>query len=151
MKRLAPYALMLLFISTASTGFSQTAGNPKPKQFDNYPAVINCTEAELAKVFGSPAGQRISFAFSDNFNFAGDITSNIVKYNNLQSAIVRSPDFHNTIFSISKLTNKDNSITYVGHIVNRDYFDGYDLKRDAAGNYKLIKIEMSRVMPDCTQ
>ncbi len=149
MKRLAPYALMLLTIFTATTGFSQSPGISKPKQFDNYPGVINCTEAELSRVFGSPAGQDINLAFSDNFNFTGNITSNNIKYNNLQSAVVTSPLFHNTIFNISKRINKDNSITYVGHIINKDYFDGYELTRDAAGNYKFIKIETTKVIQDC--
>ena len=149
MKRLAPYALMLLTIFIATTGYSQNPGTSKPKQFDNYPSVIRCTEAELSKVFTSPAGLDINLSFSDNFNFAGNITSNVVKYSNLQSAVIRSPLFHNTIFSISKLINKDNSITYVGHIINRDYSDGYELKRDVVGNYQFIKIETSRVIQDC--
>jgi hypothetical protein len=151
MKRLAPYALMLLTTFFATTGFSQSTGTSKPKQFDSYPSVINCTEAELAKVFTSTAGQDISLAFSNNFSFSGNVTSNMVKYANLQSAVVKSPVFNNTIFSISKLINKDNSITYVGHIINTNYFDGYELKRDAAGNYKLIKIETDKVIQVCKQ
>jgi hypothetical protein len=151
MKHLAPYALLLLLTITATTVFSQTPGALKPKQFDNYPAVINCSASELSKVFTTSAGQNVDFSFSNNFLFSGAVTSNVVKYSNLQSAVVKSAAFNNTIFNISKITNSDNTITYVGHIINRNYFDGYELKRDIAGNYQLIKIETDRMIQECKQ
>ena len=149
MKRLTPYALALLLCLTSKIGFSQNA--TKPKQFSNYPAVINCTEAEISKVFTSLTGQNINLSFSDNFSFGGAVISNVIKYSNLQSANIKSPVFNNSIFNISKRINNDNSITYVGRIINRDYFDGYELKKNAAGNYQLIKIETDKVIQNCTQ
>src|SRR4051812_34377401 len=96
MKNYAPYALLLLLSLITITGFSQT--NPaKPAQFNAYPAVINCSQSELGKIFNTPAGQTISVSFSDNFTFSGTLTSNIVKYANLQTAVISSPDFFNTI------------------------------------------------------
>ena len=150
MNRLAPYACMFLCTLLATTGFSQGTGSAKPKQFNNYPDVINCSEAELNKVFGTPAGQTISLSFSDNFLFSGDITSNVVKYSNLQSAVIKSPGFNNTVFSISKRINPDNSITYLGHIINMNYFDGFELKK-IAGTYQLVKIETDKVIPLCAR
>ncbi len=152
MNRLAPYACMLLICTVLVTsGFSQNSGTTKPKQFDSYPAVINCSEAELSKVFAITAGHPISFSFSDNFLFSGDIISNNVKYSNLQSAVVKSPVFNNTVFNISKRINTDNTVTYIGHIINKNYFDGYELKRNMDGNYQLIKIETDKVIQDCKQ
>ena len=52
------------------------------------------------------------------------------------------------MFSVSKRTNDDNSITYVGRIVNDKYSDGYELKSDSAGNYFLTKINMSEILQD---
>ena len=149
MKRLTPYVLALLLCTTSTMGFSQTAA--KPKQFNSFPDVINCSEAELSKIFTSSPGLSISLSFSDNFSFAGPVTSNVIKYSNLQTANVKLPTFNNSIFNISRRINKDNSITYVGRIINRDYFDGYELKKDVAGNYKLIKIETDKVIQDCSQ
>lgn len=149
MKHVAFIAIMLLFTFIATTGYSQTAS--KPKQFSNFPDVINCSETQLSSIFNSTPGQNVSLAFSDNFSFAGDVVNNVVKYSNLQSAVIKSPAFHNSIFSISKITNKDNSISYVGRIVNKNYFDGYELKKNAAGNYQLIKMETDRVIQDCSQ
>ena len=149
MKRYAPYALSVLLTFTAMTGFSQH--NSKPTQFSNFPEAINCSEQELSKVFNATAGQVISLSFSDNFTFSGSVTSNIVKYAYLQTAVIVSPAYSNTIFSVSKITLNDGSITYLGRIINKNYFDGFELKRNSSGNYQLIKIETDRVIQDCTQ
>lgn len=151
MKHLAPYA-MLLFLSFCSvTALSQDNNIPKPKQFSNFPDIINCSEAELNSVFNSLPGQNISLSFSNNFLFSGNVISNIVKYSNLQTAVIKSQVFNNTIFCVSKITNKDNSISYVGRIINKDYFDGYELKKNATGTYQLIKMETDQVIQDCRQ
>jgi hypothetical protein len=150
MKPYATYALSLFLSLTVMTGFGQ-ANTPKPKQFSSFPEVIDCSEQELARVFNTSPGQTISLSFSNNFTFAGNITSNLVKYANLQSAVMVSPDYANTIFSVSKITNGDGSLSYVGRIINKNYFDGFELKKNATGNYQLKKVETDRVMPDCMQ
>ena len=147
MKYLTPYALLLVVCLTSTTGFSQAVN--KPRQFSNYPDVINCTVTELDKVFSSSPGQPINLSFSDNFSFDGTITASTVKYSNLTSANIKSPFFNNSLFNISKRVNDDNSFTYVGRIINRDYFDGYELKKNIDGNYQLIKIETDKVIQDC--
>jgi hypothetical protein len=130
------------------TGFGQ-ANSPKPKQFSSFPDIINCSEQELTKIFNASPGQSISLAFSNNFTFAGNVTSNLAKYVNLQSAVVVSPDYSNTIFSVSKITNGDGSVVYVGRIINKNYFDGFELKKNASGIYQLKKVETDRVIQDC--
>ena len=149
MKHYAPYALSFLLSFTVLTGFSQS--NTKPKQFNDFPDVINCSEQELSKVFTTTAGQPISLSFSNNFTFSGSVKSNIAKYASLQTAVVVSPAYSNTIFSVSKIANADGSTSYIGRIVNKNYFDGFELKKNTSGNYQLIKMETDRVIQDCTQ
>ena len=146
MKTYAPYALSLLLSFMVLTGFSQTN---KPKQFSNFPAIITCSEQELAKVFTASPGQNISISFSDNFTFSGSVQSNLLKYANLQSAVIVSPDYSNTVFNVSKITNADGTLSYVGRIINKNYFDGFELRKNTSGNYQLKKIETDRVIPDC--
>jgi hypothetical protein len=146
MKPYAPYALSLVLSFIVMTGFGQTS---KPKQFSSFPSTINCSEQELAKVFATSPGQNISLSFSDNFTFSGTVKSNISKYANLQSAIIVSPDFSNTIFQVSKIINNDGAISYVGTIINKNFFDGFALKKNALGNYQLTKTETDRVIQDC--
>lgn len=148
MKSHATYALSVLFILIATTGFSQNT-NPKPKQFHNFPEIINCSEQELAKIFNSSPGQDIVLNFSDNFSFQGSVRANKVKYSNLQTAVVVSPGFSNSIFSISKITNLEGRVSYIGRIINKSFFDGYELKKNSSGNYELTKVETDRVIQDC--
>jgi hypothetical protein len=42
-------------------------------------------------------------------------------------------------------------VSYQGRIINKNYFDGYELKKNAAGNYQLIKIEKENVIQVCSQ
>jgi hypothetical protein len=149
MKHLASYALLFCLSLISVTGFAQNSNGSKPKQFSGFPDVINCSESTLSNIFNAAAGQNVSLAFSDNFSFVGSVTSNIVKYSNLQTAVVRSPYFNNSIFSVSRITNKDNSVSYIGRIINKGYFDGYELKRNATGSYQLVKIETDKVIQDC--
>lgn len=148
MKHYAPYALSLFLSCMVMTGFSQTN---KPKQFSNYPAIITCSEQELAKVFTASPGQNISLSFSDNFTFSGTVKSNLAKYANLQSAVIVSPDYSNTIFHLSKIINPDGSHSYVGTIINKNFFDGFELKKSTSGNYQLKKTESDHVIQDCVQ
>ena len=151
MKRPLTAVLLLFLLFNSFSAFSQNNNIPRPKQFGNFPNIINCSEAEISRIFSSTAGQNINLSFSDNFSFSGNVTSNVVKYSNLQSAIIKSPVFDNTIFSISRIINADNSISYTGRIINLNYADGYELKKNEAGSYRLIKIETGQVIQDCRQ
>lgn len=150
MKHHAKYAIALLLSVITLTSFSQS-NIVKPQQFSRFPSIINCSQVELAKVFTATPGQTISIDFSSNFIFSGIVKSNIVKYSNLQSAIVESPDYSNTIFSVSRITADDGTYAYVGRIINKNFFDGFELKQNHAGNYQLIKVETDKVIQDCRQ
>ncbi len=149
MKHYAPYALSLLLCFITLTGFSQNSA--KPKQFSSFPEKINCNEQELARVFTAVPGQFISISFSNNFTFSGNVKSNIAKYANLQSVVIVSPDYSNTIFNVSRITNGDGTFSYIGRIINKNYFDGFELKKNTSGIYQLTKIETDRVIQDCSQ
>ena len=143
MKNYIVYVFVMLFTIQA---IGQQPPTQKPKLFNNFPDSINCSETELASIFTVAAGQNISLSFSNNFTFGGTVASMEVKYSNLQSAIIKSPVFNNAVFHISKRTNPDNSITYVGQIINQNYFDGYQLTRDTFYNYHLLKIETDNLI-----
>jgi hypothetical protein len=152
MKHFASTTMLLLFTIITATGFSQLANsNPKPKLFAAYPESIDISVSELARIFTIAQGQPANVSFAGSFAFNGTVSSNLVKFSNLQSVVIKSPAFSNAIFHVSKRITADNSIVYVGRIINDAFGDGYELKRDAAGNYHLQKIETERVMPDCNQ
>jgi poly-D-alanine transfer protein DltD len=150
MNSLKRNSVLLLCLMISAVIHAQGPSGAKPSLFNNFPAKISCSEQELSRVFTSTADQAISLSFSDNFIFSGKVTSNVVKYANLQTAVIKSPVFGDAIFVLSKITNADRTTGYVGRIINKQYFDGYELKKDASNNYQLIKIETDKVIEDCS-
>jgi hypothetical protein len=147
MKNAYPFLAMLVFLSLAFTSNAQTS--TKPKLFNNFPEKIECNEADLAAIFSTNVGQNINVNFQSGLHFAGNVTSNLVRYSNLQSAVVKSPLFDNAVLSISKAINSDGSVEYTGRIINQNYFDGYQLAKTKTGTYVLTKIETDKILFTC--
>lgn len=140
---------MLLLILSAATGYSQE--NSHPKLFSHLPDEIALSTSTLRDAFSSRDGETVSLPLSSNFNFSGVVISNQVKYHNLRSIIIKSPAFSNSLFHLSQITNEDNSISYVGRIINTNAFDGYEIRKNAAGNYAFRKFETKKILQDCNQ
>ncbi|MEI9957011.1 MAG: hypothetical protein WDM90_12080 [Ferruginibacter sp.] len=129
MKKLNYYAIALLLIITSIGAQAQNTPVTKPAVFNNFPTKINCSATELSRAFATTLNQNINLSFSDNFSFKGEVVSNIQRYDNLQTAVIKSSDFSDMVFMVSKITNKDKTITYVGRMMNKKYSDGYELKK----------------------
>jgi hypothetical protein len=151
MKQFASTTWLILFSLVAATSFAQQSAAPKPQLFTAFPETISCNANEIARIFTIAQGQQTNIALASNFAFSGTIASNETKYGILQTAVIKVPAFNNAIFHVAKRTKADNSIVYTGRIINDGFGDGYELKRDATGNYQLIKIKTEMVTPDCAK
>lgn len=138
--------IAILFVSMLQ---AQNTTTVKPKLFAAFPYQVTCTVQELSKVFSIAADQPVKLSFSDHFLFSGVVTSNLVKYSNLQTVIMQSPEMDNVIFTISKIINAGGSITYTGHVIHKAYADGYELKKDDQNQYRLVKFETDKLLQDC--
>lgn len=127
---------------------AQIAKTARPYLFSNYAAILPATVAELDKAFLAKQGTSIQLQFSNNFSFTGTVSSSVQKYSNLSSVVIESQLLHNSVLAISKRINDDNSITYVGRIINEAYSDGYELKKDDKGNYAFNKIKTEDLIQD---
>ena len=114
----------------------------------NFSANIPTAVIQLDKAFLGTEGSSIQLNFTNNFSFAGTVISSVQRYSNLTSVIIKLPSLHNSLLSISKRINDDNTITYVGRIINEKYGDGYELKKDNYGNYAFNKIKMEDLIQD---
>jgi len=148
MKFLSKLTFAILLCLTTAASYSQ-ASQPKPKIFDNFPGTIDCAVSEFANVFSAAEGQHVVMSFSNNFKFTGRIISNVVKYSNLQTVTIRSDNSEQTIFHLSKQTNPDNTVSYIGRIMNSGAADGYQVKRDMSGNYQFEKVDAEKILQDC--
>lgn len=139
----------MLFLYTAVNAQNNPA--VKPSLFKSFPEKIICSSTELGKSITADAGLQTSLLFSDNFLFNGKVLSNTVKYGNMQSVIIQSKDYADAVLNLTRIILPNGQVEYKGRIVNTKYADGYELKKDAAGNYQLIKFETDKLLQDCKQ
>ena len=142
--------MVLLFLCTLTT-LSQQSLSSRPSLFAKLPSVINCTATQLDTIFSPSANQLINISFGKILFLSGTVKSNTQKYKNLQTVVIKLSVFQNILFTISKITNEDNSFTYVAHLYDRAYADGYELKKTDQLNYQFIKVAMEEVLPVCNQ
>jgi len=151
MKNLATITLMVALTLCAATVSAQNTLLSKPSLFSKYPDVINCTSAQLNSFFESDQGKNVKVLINNTFTLAGSVKSKLNKYNNLQTVVIKLPAFNNILLTLSKRTDKHEIITYVGHLFDNAYADGYELKKINNDNYQFIKISMEKILPDCNQ
>jgi len=139
--------LFTLLISFTSTR-AQVISERRPTLFAAFAKTIDFPKTELEKIFTTPEGRTIKLSLGNNVGLTGVVTSSIQRYNNLQSVIVKLNNLDNTVLGISKRTNDDKSITYIGRIINTKYADAFELKTDANGNYFINKRNTADLIED---
>jgi hypothetical protein len=144
------YKLIALCLLMCITYFAkaQVNNSSRPDLFNSYSAIIPASVSELDKAFALGKATSIQLNFSDKLSFAGTVLSSVKRYNNLFSVIIKSTLLQNSILSISKRINDDNTITYVGRIINEKYADGYVLEQDKSGSYSFNKIRTADLIQD---
>ena len=143
--------LIVLLLLSFTVAFAQKTPATRPLLFSKFPDTINCTATQLNNFFKFAEGQNVSVSLQNTLTLAGSVKSNLVKYSNLQTVVVKLPSFNNILFSLSKRTDDKKNIVYVAHLFDRAYADGYELKKIDAENYQLTKISTERVLQDCNQ
>ncbi len=141
-----PKKIMLIVLCSilTATSFAQT----KQKLYAEYPETISLSKTIITDAFSYNTGTAVSISLSSNFKFAGTVISNQQKYDNLQTIMIRSSENNESIFQISKITNKDKSISYAGLIINNNAADGYIIKNNN-GIYSLQKFESGKILEPC--
>ncbi len=141
------FALCVTFcIAFASN--AQVKSSTRPFLFNNSITTFQAATTELDKAFSVKPGSAVQLNFANNFTFTGTVLSSVERYGKLSSIIIKSPSLHNTLLSVSKRINDDNTITYVGRILNESYADGYELKKGNDGSYAFHKIKTEDLIQD---
>ena len=148
MKTIYKVFVLCITLSASYNTNAQVITSSRPYLFNNFSSTIPTAVTELDKAFLGAEGSSIQLNFTNNFSFTGTILSSVKRYSNLSSVIIKSPSLNNSLLSISKRINDDNSITYVGRIINEKYADGYELKKDNYGNYTFNKIKTEDLIQD---
>jgi hypothetical protein len=138
---------MLLLCLTSAVSFSQV---PKTAAFSRFPETININKSELSQAMMVAEGSAITLNFS-GLVIIGKVVANVQKYDNLQSILIRTEGFSNAFFHLSKVINKDKTISYIGRMLSDESSDGYEVKSDLTGNYQLKKVQLENILQPCTQ
>ncbi len=147
MKIMNQALLLCVIVCFTFTAKAQHLSPTKPSLFSNVAPAFLAAKPELDKAFIAKEGSTIQLNFANNFSFNGTVISSVQRYGKLSSIIIKSP-LHNTILSISKRINDDNTVSYVGRILNEAYADGYELKKSSDGNYAFHKIKTEELIQD---
>ncbi|MEO6583418.1 MAG: hypothetical protein ABIO05_03790 [Ferruginibacter sp.] len=139
------FALLLCLASAVA--FSQV----KTAVFTQYPQEINIQKSQLGLAFTKGEGEKIIIPLSNDFIISGIVITNIQKYHNLHSMTIRLDGYSNSVFHLSKILKSDNTEMYVGRILGTEATDGFEIKNDVAGNYKLKKIKEENLRQICSQ
>ena len=99
--------------------------------------------------FQNNAGQSVTIPLGQSFNFSGKVISNVQKYENLRIIIIKSTTWQNTLLQLAKTTNADNIVTFSGRIINPGAADGFEIKRESLGSYKLKKTQTDKIFEPC--
>ena len=141
------FALCVLLAFSFRTN-AQTTAASRPDLFNGFSSNIPASVSELSKAFTASIGSSVQLNFANKFSFTGTVFSSVQRYKNLSTVIIKSPLLKNALLSISKRTNDDNTVTYVGRIINEKYADGYQLIQDKSGNYSFSKIRTADLIQD---
>lgn len=127
---------------------AQILHSNKVPLFANVASSFKATVSELDKAFLAKEGSSIQLQFASNFTFGGTVMSSVQRYGKLSSIIVKSSSLQNTLLSLSKRTNEDNTITYVGRILNGASTDGFELNKNTDGTYAFNKVKSEDLLQD---
>lgn len=139
--------ILLISISTMSV-FAQNNNSDK-SIFSSFPGNLPFSKNLLVSTLEAKSGQMVTIPFNDKYIFSGKVMSNELKYDNLQSMIVKSDAYPNTLFQLSKITENNNT-KFVGRIISPDAVEAFIIKNDVADNYSLNKIEFKSILQDCS-
>ena len=143
-------AVILLLITTCNFAFAQKSENTVKEIFTKFPDKINITQNLLNTTMNAKSGESVAVSFNTDFVFNGVVLSNEKVFYNLQTVVIKSPAFDNALFQLSKITNPDQTESFVGRIINVETSDAYLIAKDDTNNYQLEKIELKSILQDCS-
>jgi len=148
MKCIYKAAMLFTLIISFNSASAHVVTERRPQLFSAFAKSIHFPKTELEKIFTTSEGRTIKLSLGENVGLTGIVTSSIQRYHNLQSVIIKLNNLDNTVLGISKRTNGDNSITYIGRMINTKYADAFELKPDANGNYFIKKKNTADLIED---
>jgi hypothetical protein len=148
MKNIFIYLCLLLPAIYAIPAQAQVKYVNRDATFHQLPSTIDLSDTDLSMMLNTATGQQISIKLQNNFVVTGTVTSNEIKYANLQTVVIKLPAFGNALLSISRQSDRK-KYHYVGRMFDAAYASGYVLNKIKSSNYQLVKINAANTLTDC--
>ncbi len=145
------FTLVLAFLLIAHVPFSSTA-QVAPHQpsvaLKNLPLRLVTPLPQIQTALLKVAGANCKIEMSQGFVLEGKVLSAVTKFGKLSVVTIALSSIDDAVLSLSKTKNDDNSYTYSGHLINKDYSEGYRLKKNIDGTYAFEKLNMNDLVQD---
>lgn len=139
MKKLfTPFVFVLVLMASGVNASAQ-------RMFDALPETAKFLPSAIEGLFNLNPGAAVDVKFTQGFHVTGVVKSNKKVYDNLQTIVIESSNYKANLF-ISKTTDQDNKIKYVGRMLGRGFQDGIELNMDNAGNNIIKKINLKEMI-----
>jgi hypothetical protein len=144
------FRCITVFIFLAVHANAQTAaGSPvifsQPILFKQFPQKAACDITSLEQIFLSV--DAISIQLTPDFLLSGKIISHKKPNPFAETVNITLPDFHEAIFTISRITSETGEIRFTGHILNFESRDAIVLQEENK-KYSFIKTEQRFLMTE---
>jgi hypothetical protein len=146
LKSVFPCLFFFLSIVDVSAQSKAQANDPvreydhnQPRLFKELPDRLHLKMDDFSEIFDLEVGKSTTLHFAKNFSFHGTVVSKAEDaMANLKSIVIKSPMFSGAAFTLSRLINENNTLSYRGRIMSFKHGDAYDLVLEE-GAYYLIK------------
>ena len=151
MKHCTQLVLAALCLLASFSTQAQKKSSARPSLFTNFPAVINCTEQQLASLFTFNNDTEVTLLLPNGLTLKGPVKWWAKKFSNLQTVSIKLTEFNNILFSVTRRYDANNNFVYVAHLFNTDYADGYELQHKEGSNYQLVKMDTDKIIQICSR
>lgn len=154
MKLLKAGTLCLFVFSICAVASAQKIVSPnqpatiKPRLFKEIPDRLPVAASKFTSLLALKKGQSASISLSDKFIFKGKVVSSVRKYNDaIESTVIKSDDYPDATFTVTKVKKPDGTIAYRGRIISFTHGDCFELKNEN-GQYILVKRNFEDMVND---
>jgi hypothetical protein len=111
----------------------------KPKLFADLPQKMTIKVSDLESLFDLSVGTSVTARFATNFVLHGTIVSaSGESESTVRSVVIKSTNRQGAVFTFTKITNTDGSLSYRGRILSKDNSDAYEIVKED-DQYVLLK------------
>ncbi len=135
---LGTLACMSVALSSNCQSSTLPVKHTPEKSFNQLPDKISCPESTLKNIFSASVNNNLRVDFGSSFKIEGTVVAKTIVAADQISINIRCNNFKNAMLNISKLTQPNGTISYVGRIASPHHGDVL-LLWEENGQYTFIR------------